>query len=62
MIRLYKATRESRARDKKCNRYILQIGQSQWHLRRAELFQVVIKGLKALNCPRTAKDIGDLRD
>jgi len=48
MIKLYRATRERRERDKKCKRFVLQIGQSVWHLSRAEVDQLARKGLKAL--------------
>lgn len=40
MIKVYKATKESRKRDKKRLRYILQVGRKKFHISAVELLDM----------------------
>jgi len=55
MIKLYRAKKESRKRDLKRGRFILQVGKSSWHLSDAEVAGLVIQGLRALRLCKILK-------
>lgn len=48
MIKLYKATKEVRSRDKKRKRIVLKIGKRATHLTEKELSFIVVRGIRLL--------------
>jgi hypothetical protein len=48
MVRIKRATREGRERDKKRGRYLLILGHTMFHISKKELRQLVLAGLQQL--------------
>jgi len=48
MIKLYRSKKESRKRDLKRQRFIIEFGYVRYHLERAELEKIVRRGISLL--------------